>query len=128
MKNKFSTAWISSKQKRKQRKYRVNAPLHIKHKFVSAGLSKELKEKHDKKSMPIRKGDTVKIMRGKFSGKEGKVNKVNLKNLKILIDGITIQKKDGSKVNVYIEPSNVQIKELNLEDKERMKKVVKGEK
>ena len=62
MRNKFSTAWKASKQPRKQRKYLANAPLHLKKKFVSANLSKELRKKHEKRSLPLRKGDTVKAI------------------------------------------------------------------
>lgn len=123
MKRKFSTRWKSSKQPRKQIKYKANAPLHIKKKFVSAGLSKELRKKYGKRSLPVRKGDVVKIMTGKFKKKQGKVLKVILNNSKITIEGINVKKMDGSKANVKIQPSNLQIVELNLDDKKRMKKL-----
>ena len=69
MKQKFSIHWKSSKQPRKQRKYAANAPLHLRKKFVSANLSKDLRKKQGKRNIPLRKGDIVKIMRGKFKGK-----------------------------------------------------------
>lgn len=119
MKKKFSTKWKASKQPRKQRKYLANAPLHIKKKFVRINLSKELRKKYGKRNIGVVKGDTVKIMRGKFKGKKGKVNKVELKRKKIIVEGIQIKKKDGSKVNVRLEPSNLQIVELKTEDKKR---------
>ncbi len=121
MKKKFSTQWKSSKQTRKQRKYLANAPLHLRHKLLSANLSKELRKKYKRRSFPVRKGDKVKIMVGKFKGKEGKVGSVDLKKLRVTIEGIQRQKKDGTKINVYFHPSNLQILELNLEDKERIK-------
>src|SRR3989344_6562113 len=120
MKNKFSKNWKSSKQPRKQRKYLANAPLSIKRKFLSANLSKELRKKHEKRNLPVRKGDTVKIMRGKFRGKQGKITEVNTKISKIKIEGIQVKKQDGSKVDVRIIPSNIQIIELNAEDKKRL--------
>ncbi len=123
MKQKFSTKWKKSKQPRKQRKYRANAPLHIRKKFVSASLNKELRKKHGKKSIPIRKGDTIKIMRGKFKGKQGKVTIVKLKKSKVAVEGIQVKKLEGSKVNVMMQPSNLQIIELYLEDKKRIKKL-----
>lgn len=126
MKKDFSSSWIASKQKRKQIKYRENAPLHIRHKLMSANLSKELRKKYSKRSFPVRKGDKVKIMRGKFSGKEGKINKVDLKRLRVSIEGIQMQKKDGTKVNVYFDPSKLQIQELNLEDKKRLGAIQKN--
>jgi hypothetical protein len=44
---------------------------------------------------------------------------VDLKKLRTTIEGIFRTKKDGTKVSVYFDPSNLQIKELNLEDKKR---------
>jgi len=121
MKKKFSKNWISSKQPRKQRKYRYNAPLHIKQKFASANLSKELRKRYNKRSLIIKKGDTVKIMRGQFKGKTSKVNMVSLKKTKIYLENISLVKKDGTKVFYPINPSNLQIVELLLDDKERKK-------
>ncbi len=123
MKKEFSTAWKASKQPRKQRKFRANAPLHLKKKFISANLSKELKKKHGKRNIPLKKGDMVKIMRGKFSGKKGKILEVKLKISKVIIEGIQVKKQDGSSVAVKLQPSNLQITELNLEDKNRAKKL-----
>lgn len=121
MKIKFNKKWKSSKQPRKQRKYLAKAPLHIKRKFVSVNLSKDLRKKHGKRNLPIRKGDTAKIKRGKFKGKQGKVLEVKLKMSKVVIEGIQVKKQDGSKANVKMQPSNLQIIELNLEDKKRLK-------
>ena len=121
MKKKFSTAWKASKQRRKQRKYRANAPLHIKRKFVSVNLSKELRKKYGKRNVPVRKGDTVRILRGKYKKKEGKILEVLLKRSKVIIEGIQIKKADGSKANVKLVPSNMQIIILNTDDKKRIK-------
>ncbi len=121
MKKKFSKKWKKSKQGRKKRKYLANAPLHIKHKLISSNLSKELRKKYGKRSFPIRKGDEVKIMRGEFKGKKGKVNMVDKKNLKVSVEGIQRKKKDGGKVNVHFDASKLQIQTLNLEDKKRGK-------
>jgi len=120
MKRNFSTAWKSSRQPRKQRKYAAKAPLHIKHKLLSANLSKELRKKYSRRNIPLRKGDKVRIMKGKFRKKEGKIIEVNVKKSKVIIEGIQIKKQDGSKVNVKLHPSNLQIIELNTDDKKRM--------
>lgn len=125
MKKKFSKKWKASKQPRKQRKYLANAPLHIKRKMLSSNLSKDLREKYGKKSLPLRKGDLVKIMRGKFKGKQGKVSNVKIKFQKVNVENIQVKKLDGSKVNVGLRPSNLQIVELNLEDSKRNKSLSK---
>ncbi len=112
MKKEFSTKWKASSQPRKQRKYLANAPLHLRKKFVSANLSKELRKKEGKRNIPVKKGDKVKICRGKFRGKTGKILEVNLKKSKVIIEGIQVKKMDGSKANVKMQPSNLQIIEL----------------
>jgi len=121
MKSIFSTSWKSSKQPRKQRKYLYNAPRHIKKKLVSTMLSKELREKYNKRNVPIRKGDKVKILRGQFKGKTGEVIRVDLRNLKVNINKIELLKKDGNKVFYPLSPSNLMITELKLDDKKRKK-------
>lgn len=121
MKKKFSTSWISSKQVRKQRKFKANAPLHIRHKFLSANLSKSLREKYGKRSFPLRKEDDVLIMRGAFKKKTGKILSIDLKNSRVAIEGIQRTKKDGTKVNVYFSPSSLQLQTLSLDDKKRIK-------
>ncbi len=117
----WSRKWISSKQPRKQRKYRYNAPLHVKHKFLCAHLSKELIKKYNRRSFPVRKGDEVEIMRGEFKKKKGKISRVGLKKTKIYIDGITRKKVDGSEVMVPVHPSNLRIINLELNDEKRLK-------
>jgi large subunit ribosomal protein L24 len=119
MKSKFSISWKSSKQRRKQRKYRYNSPLHIQHKFLSSHLSKDLMKKYNKRSIPIRKGDKVKILRGQFRGKEGKIEKVFTKKTKVYISGVEAIRIDGTKRHYPIHASNLMIMELNLEDKRR---------
>jgi len=126
MKQKFSTMWRKSKQPRKQRKYRINAPLHIKQKFLASHLSKELRKKHGKRSLRSRKGDRVKVVVGQFKGKTGKVDNIDVRNIKIYVEGIEVIKKDGTKRAVPFNPSNVIITELNLDDKKREEKIRKA--
>nr|AJS12386.1 50S ribosomal protein L24P [uncultured archaeon] len=90
---------------------------------MSAHLSEELIKKYKRRNISVKKGDKIIIMRGQFKGKLGLINKVNLRKLRIYVDGAEIAKKDGTKSFYPIHPSNVLIKELNLEDKERKKSV-----
>lgn len=125
MRKNFSKSWIKSKQPRRQRKYRANATLHIRHKFLGSRLSKELTEKYGKRTMPIRKNDTVKVLRGQFKGKSGKIESVDTKKSKVIITGIDVVKKDGTKTRYLIHASNLVITALSLEDKKRAKKLKK---
>ena len=115
----WSKVWKSSKKIRKQRKYRYNAPLHVRRKFATSHLSKELRKKYNKRNITVIEGDKVKVVRGQFKGHSAKVQEVDIKKSKILLPGMEIQKKDGNKVQLRIDPSNVIIEELNLEDKKR---------
>lgn len=121
MKKKFSNAWKSSRQRRKQRKYIYNAPVHLRCNFLSANLSKELRKKYNRRSFSLRKGDSVRIMRGEFKNKKGKITAINTKRAKIYIESIQKTKKDGTKINVPLKPSKLQILELSLDDKKRIK-------
>ena len=86
---------------------------------MSVNLSKELRKKYGKRNFPLRKGDMVKIMRGKFRKKTGKISVVDAKKMKVEIEGMQIKKQDGSKVNVKFNQPFLQITELNLEDRKR---------
>lgn len=121
MKKDFSPKWISSTQPRKQRKYRYNAPLHLRGKMVSAHLDKALRKQYKKRSMQLRVGDEVTVMRGEYRKKSGKVAKVDRSALKIYIDGIKRKKVSGEEKEIAIDPSNVKITKLNIDDAKRRK-------
>ena len=94
MKSIFSLSWIRSKQPRKQRKYRHNAPLHIKKKFISVNFTKELREKYTKglskkKAVELALEIFKEVQRDNFSVEnfdagileEGKITKVSGRKL-----------------------------------------------
>lgn len=113
-----------TKQPRKQRKRLYTLPLHKRRKQMSARLSDELRKTVKKRNVPIIKGDKVRVMRGEYYGKEGKVIMVDLKKYKIGIEGITVKKpKTGKEKPVPIHPSNVMITELKLTDEKRKKAI-----
>ncbi len=125
----FSIEWKSSKQPRKQRKYRYNAPNHVRQHLVSAHLEKSLRKEYGKRSLPVRKGDEVRIMTGEFRGVRGKVSRVDLKSLKVYVENAKMKKVSGQEVEVAIDPSNVMITKLEFEDKKRRKFIArKGKK
>jgi large subunit ribosomal protein L24 len=114
-------ALTSSKKPSKQRKTLYKAKLHLRHRFLTAKLSDELAEKYGVKRLPVRKGDTVKIVRGDWKGHEGKIVDVDLKKVRIFIEGVQVKKADGTLVYYPIHPSKVMITKLDLSDKYRMK-------
>lgn len=118
-KTSFSSSWKRSVQPRKQRKYLYNAPLHIKQKMLGVHLSSELRKKYGLRTVRVIKGDKVKVLRGKFKKKEGKIDFVNIKKELVFISGMDIIKKDGTKIPIGLPPSNLMIVILNMDSKNR---------
>jgi large subunit ribosomal protein L24 len=113
----------SVKDPGKQRSRLFNAPAHIRHKLMSAHLSPELVKSHGVRTLPVRKGDTIRIMRGDHYGFEGKISRVDLKNFRIFLEGLTREKVDGTVIFVAVHPSKVLLKNLNLDDKWRKRTI-----
>ena len=103
----------------KQRKLAFNAPSHIRRKLLAAPLSSGLRERYGARSFPVKKGDTVKILRGDFSGIEGKVSETNTEQARIFVEGVTREKVSGTSTKVSVHVSKVMITNLNLDDKWR---------
>ena len=114
-----------SKKPSKQRKRFFKAPLHRRGKIMSVHLSGELRAKYRVRSVPIRVGDKVIVLRGDHRGIEGKVIKVDRKNYRVHIEGITRENSKGDKVYIPIHYSNLMITELDLSDEYRKRKLEK---
>ncbi|BFZ01522.1 hypothetical protein BsWGS_04561 [Bradybaena similaris] len=116
---KFNKAVSGSRRKNRARHF--NAPSHIRRKIMSSPLSKELRQKYNVRSIPIRKDDEVTITRGHYKGQQtGKVTQVYRKKFVIYIERVQREKANGTTVHVGIHPSKVVIVKLKL-DKDRKK-------
>ena len=115
----------NSTKARKQRKARANAPLHMKRRMVAAHLDSALMREYNVRSLTVRKGDTVKVLRGGegVKGVESKVAKVDLSECKIIIENVTVAKADGTLTQRAVDPSNVVITKLDLSDPWRKEKL-----
>jgi len=85
---------------------------------MSSALSKELRSKYNCRSLPIRKEDEVRIVRGKYKGRDGKVTQVYRKKWVIHVDRVQRDKSNGASAPIGIHPSNVVIISIKL-DKDR---------
>lgn len=112
-------------QPRKQRKTRADEPLHLRHSRLGAHLAETLLVKYNRRSFPLVKGDTVKVMRGAFRGHEEKVASVDVKIGKVTIEGVTTTKADGTKKARPVDPSNLLITRLNLTDPLRRERLLR---
>jgi len=109
---------VSSKPS-KRRAALYNTPIHRIRKLLSASLSTELKTSQGRNSYPVRKGDTVKILRGDFAGIEGKITRVDTKKQRLFVEGVSRETVAGTSTNVSVHSSKVTITKLNLDDKWR---------
>ncbi|XP_040589762.1 60S ribosomal protein L26-like [Mesocricetus auratus] len=105
----------------KNHKRHFNAPSHIWRKIMSSPLSKELRQKYNIRSMPIRKDDEVQVVRGHYKGQQiGKTVQVYRKKYVIYIELVQREKANGMTVHMGIHPSKVVITRLKL-NKDRKK-------
>lgn len=107
-----------SSSRRKSRKAHFQAPSHVRRVIMSAPLSKELREKYQVRSLPIRRDDTVKVARGSHKGHEGKVGQVYRLKFAVQIEKLVREKKTGQSVPLNLDASNLVITSLKL-DKHR---------
>ena len=66
------------------------------------------------------------VMRGSFKKKRATVSIIDLTRTRVALENIQRTKKDGTKVNVWFDPSSVQIQTLALDDKKRIAVLSRG--
>jgi large subunit ribosomal protein L24 len=99
------------------------APTHVRRARVSSHLDEPLLLKYNTRSATVRKGDTVRVMRGEYAGTSGKVLEVDTRSGKVTVDGVTVTKADATQKPRPLDPSNLVITKLNLEDPFRREKL-----
>ena len=119
---------VKSSKPKKQRKFFHEMGLHKKQKSVSSTLSKSLRKSMGKRSLPLRKGDRVKVLRGKNRKFEGKVLRVDYIKMQVFLEKLVRKKSDGTEKPIPLHASNMMIVDLDKSDvrragKERGKKV-----
>ena len=116
---KFSTAVSSDRNK--SRKAHFTAHSEARRKIMSSTLTKALRAETGIRAIPVRKDDEVKVLRGKFKGREGKVTNVYRKKFVVHVDRIQREKVSGVAVPVGLHPSNLAITKLKTQGTDREK-------
>jgi large subunit ribosomal protein L24 len=99
-------------------------PKHIRDASICSTLTDDLREQYGRRSVRVIKGDTVRVMRGEYTGIEGKVEKVDTGRGTLSIEGVQREKVRGGNVKVQIHASNVRLSGLNLDDKYRQNNIL----
>lgn len=110
---------VKSSKPSKQRVFRREAPMHVRRKLMSSHLSPALRKELKRRSLPVRKGDEVIVLRGSHKGVKSKVESVNRKRYRVLLEGVDYERKNGSKVSVPFDSSNLLITSLDKSDSKR---------
>ena len=106
----------TSQLPRQQRKAQYNADLFERHRRMGVALSKELRRRYGRRSLPIRKGDTVRVLSGSYVGREERVAKVNLQKYSVTLDNVTGKTADAKLKPLPIRTSHLVLTKLNLAD------------
>ena len=108
---------MKTRQPRKQRKLRALAPIHIRRKFMSANVAKDMRGALGGRSAIVRKGDRVKVLVGDKKGHMGKVIRLDYSRLKVYLEGMTVRNAKGAEKFIAVSPNNVQI--IEREEKKK---------
>lgn len=114
---------MKSRKPKKQRKAFHEKPLHRKQKELSAHLHRKLAEELGFRSIALRKGDTVKILRGDYKGKGGKISRVDISKGSVFVEKISRKKADGTEVLVPLQHSNLLVESIDRSDEKRFKRL-----
>lgn len=102
-------------------------PKHKAVKTIASHLDEKLAKELNKRSIGVRKGDTVKIVRGENKGKEGKISSVDTVKKRIYIEKVVVRRSNGQEKPLPIQPSNVIVTDLDRSDRKRFKTTTKKE-
>lgn len=92
---------------------------------MRGNLSEKLREKYGIRSVSVRKGDTVKILRGDFAGIEGKVIETHRRSQRVTVEGVTREKVSGEQTRVPVHVSKITVTSLDMGDRWRSEKLEK---
>lgn len=112
---------VESSKPKKQRKFHYNMPLHKKQQLLASHLDKKLRKELGTRSIALRKGDVVKILRGKKKGSSGKIIDVNYNKGTVFIEKIVRKKANGEEIPMPLQASNLLVTDLDSSDARRFK-------
>jgi len=83
---------------------------------MSAPLSRELRARFKRRALPVRKGDTVRVLSGSFVGREERVAKLDRRAYSVTLDNVTLKTAEDKLKPLSIRTSHLVITRLNLAD------------
>jgi large subunit ribosomal protein L24 len=118
-----------SRLPRKQRLAQFTAHTTKRRRLMSVPLSRDLRARYGRRQMPIRKGDTVRVLRGSYIGREERVARVDRRSYSVTLDNITVKTGEAKLKPLPIRTNHLLLTRLNLADpwRRRVLRVPEGE-
>lgn len=101
---------------RRQRKARYTADTFERRIRMTVPLSRELRSRFRRRSLPVRKGDTVRVLSGSFAGREERVAKVDRRGYTVTLDNVTLKTADEKMKPLSLNVGHLVLTRLNLAD------------
>ncbi|EQD33117.1 50S ribosomal protein L24P, partial [mine drainage metagenome] len=83
---------------------------------MSVPLSRELRARFHCRSVPVRKGDTVRILSGSYVGSEERVARVDRRSYSVILNNITMKTGEQKQKPLPIRTGQLLLTKLNLSD------------
>lgn len=112
-----------SRLPRRQRKALFTASTFERRKRMAVPLSRELRGRFGRRALPVRKGDTVRVLAGSFVGREERVAKVNRRDYSVTLDNVTLKTAEEKLKPLALRTSHLVLTRLNLADPWRRRKL-----
>jgi ribosomal protein uL24 len=107
---------ISPHSPRRQRKALYVADSFERRRRMTVPLSRDLRGRFHARSVPVRKGDTVRVLSGSFVGREERVAKVDRRSYSVILDNVTMKTGEDKLKPLPVRTSHLVITRLNLSD------------
>lgn len=114
---------ISPSSSRRQRKALYNAHTAKRRRLMSVPLSKDLRARFHRRALPLRKGDTVRILKGSYEGREERVAKVDRRSLAVTLDNVTSKTGESKQTPLPVRTGSLVLVHLNLADPWRRRRL-----
>lgn len=107
---------VPSHSPRRQRRALHTADRFERRRRMTVLLSRELRKRFHRRSVPVHKGDTVRVLGGSYKGREERVARVDRRGYTVTLDNVTLKAADEKMKPLGLRPSHLVITRLNLAD------------
>ncbi len=104
---------------RRQRRAVFEATTAERRHRMTVPLSRELRKRFHRRSVPLRKGDTVRVMKGSYIGREERVQKISRRDYSVTLDNVTLKSGEEKLKPLPIRTNHLLLVRLNLADEWR---------